>query len=579
MFKTNRLIRGELNKILMRPILYIVSILLVVAIIFSFTRFDISNKTDNYYTISGNTKAEVYANFYSNTLENSKLKIDEMLSNAESTLDYYIELNKTDKDGNISPLRTTFDLNIDTIINLYETNYQNAILDNSIASCNYYKSQIQFDLEEVRKKYNNAIDQKNSSILITTKDANELITLIDQSLQKLKDNKVNYNKIDTHLSTFQYLFSSDRMSKINNILHSIQDVLIDDQTITTTKKLITTAKNNLSIREQIITECYNDSSTKISQLKNLILDYYMYADQIALNIDTTIIYTPIKHYSDTYIHSLKGDNYSNLYNYQLQETLTSTQYIINNNLSHNDYATMYNIGMSSTAEPNAFDFVYNGMELCSFIIIIFCVVIGAGMVAGEQSNGTLKLLAIRPYKRHKILSSKILSTLLFGTILSLFCMLILFILGWINFGIDFTPVMMIFNSTTALTIHPLLVMLLYLGTLIFKILAYVLIAVAISVLFRSNVGAVSISIFIFFFSTLFGYMFVDSVWYAYLPFSNFDLFKYFGGNFITGTSTSTLSSTAILYNTNFFFSIIISAITIIVLAILTYRVFNKREIK
>ncbi|MBR7090989.1 MAG: ABC transporter permease subunit, partial [Clostridia bacterium] len=288
---------------------------------------------------------------------------------------------------------------------------------------------------------------------------------------------------------------------------------------------------------------------------------------------------PINGYTDTYIHTLKGAEYSTIYSYQLVERLNSTEFLINNNANYTDYASMYNTAVASTPEPNAFDFVYTGMELCSFVIIIFCVVIGASMVAGEQNNGTLKLLAIRPFKRHKILTSKILSTLLFGIILSLFCMIILFILGWINYGVDMTPVLAIFDATLPFAISPILAMLIYLACLIFKILAYVLIAVAISVLFRSNVGAVSISIFIFFFSTLFGYMFIDSVWYAYLPFSNFDLFKYFGGNFVANTSASTLSSTGILYNTSFYFSLIISVVCMIILTILSYKVFKSREIK
>lgn len=579
MFKTNRLIRGELNKTLMRPILYMVTLLLVVSIIFSFTRFDINTRADDYYTISGNTKAEVYNNFYSTTADISKMSIDKMIQDANATLDYYTNLNTLTPSGTISPDRVTYNLHIDNVNNHYKNFYYQSIQNQIISQCNYNKANIQFELQDLRTYFTTAIEKESPSILITQSNSTRLITLIDQCIQKLTDKNQNYNNLDTHQNIYNYIFSGGRIDEINKILGSIHDVLLSENTIKNTRQLLTTAQTNLQTRENKITQCYINADTKITDLKKLVLEYYLYADQIALNFDTTLLYDPIKSYDDTYIHTLKGKNYSNLYTYQLQETLTSSQYLISHNATHSDYATMYNTNMASTNEPNAFDFVFSGMELCSFIIIIFCVVIAASMVAGEQSNGTLKLLAIRPYKRHKILSSKILSALIIGTILSLFCMLVLFALGWINFGIDLTNILAIFNATTPFVISPILVMLIYLGCLMLKILAYILIAVAISVIFRSNVGAVGISIFIFFFSTLFGYMLINSTWYAYLPFSNFDLFKYLGGNFVSGTSISTLSSTGILFNTDFFFSLIITMATITLLTIISHLVFKKREIK
>ena len=47
-----RLLRGEMHKILMRPILYVITGVLVLALFFSFTLLDMDNRNSDQYSIS-----------------------------------------------------------------------------------------------------------------------------------------------------------------------------------------------------------------------------------------------------------------------------------------------------------------------------------------------------------------------------------------------------------------------------------------------------------------------------------------------------------------------------------------------
>ena len=58
-----RLLRGEMHKILMRPILYVITGVLVLALFFSATLMNMTDRKTLEYSITGSTKEEVLTNF------------------------------------------------------------------------------------------------------------------------------------------------------------------------------------------------------------------------------------------------------------------------------------------------------------------------------------------------------------------------------------------------------------------------------------------------------------------------------------------------------------------------------------
>ncbi|WP_033542446.1 ABC transporter permease subunit [Planococcus sp. CAU13] len=69
------------------------------------------------------------------------------------------------------------------------------------------------------------------------------------------------------------------------------------------------------------------------------------------------------------------------------------------------------------------------------IVTLFTVIIAGGIVAGEFSQGTIKMLLTRPVKRWKILTSKYITTMLYALLLAVVLFVVTALAGLIFFGI------------------------------------------------------------------------------------------------------------------------------------------------
>ena len=70
------------------------------------------------------------------------------------------------------------------------------------------------------------------------------------------------------------------------------------------------------------------------------------------------------------------------------------------------------------------------------LIALFLVISCSALVAGEFSEGTMKMMISRPYKRHEILSAKLIATILYGLVLLVTTFLLNFLMMGIFFGFD-----------------------------------------------------------------------------------------------------------------------------------------------
>lgn len=106
----------------------------------------------------------------------------------------------------------------------------------------------------------------------------------------------------------------------------------------------------------------------------------------------------------------------------LEERIAINQYRIDHDIPPIENKTLWGFMNSAT-------------NLTS-LVTLFTIVIAAGIVAGEFSWGTIKLLLIRPISRSKILLSKFMTTLLFA-LYNLFILFISsFIFGALFFGFE-----------------------------------------------------------------------------------------------------------------------------------------------
>lgn len=120
-------------------------------------------------------------------------------------------------------------------------------------------------------------------------------------------------------------------------------------------------------------------------------------------------------------------------------------------------------------------------------------------------------------------------------------------------------------------------------TLLIEIYFFCLISLCISTIFKSNVGAVAVSILVFFLTIALNPLAVNNPILRFLPFTNINLFKYLGSSFLTNYSTAgifeNLLTPTVFIGANFWLSFILLFATLIFIIYITFLIFRKRDIK
>jgi ABC-2 type transport system permease protein len=236
-----------------------------------------------------------------------------------------------------------------------------------------------------------------------------------------------------------------------------------------------------------------------------------------------------------------------------------------NSLKVNEYHLSHNL------PPTELSLWGGVLTAASLIIVvtIFTVIIAAESVAGEFSSGTIKLLLIGPASRSKILFSK------YATMLAFFILLLLtlfgtaFITSGILEGFNNVGIPYIYETKDGI-LHVVNMTGYVLSTIGYQCIQMVLIvtmAFMISTVFRSSSIAIGLSIGLSFIGTAIANFFsIHSYgWAKYFLFENTDLTQYLNGTpMITGMTLQ--------------FSIVVLVIYFLVFNLLSWIVFNKRDV-
>lgn len=162
------------------------------------------------------------------------------------------------------------------------------------------------------------------------------------------------------------------------------------------------------------------------------------------------------------------------------------------------------------------------------MVIIFAIVIAADVVSSEYTNGTIKLLLIRPHSRTKILFSKYIAVILF----SLFLLLILFITGYnVNaffYGTgDLNRTDLFLNPEGQVTEMNVFIQVMKMyGFSFFPILSYATLAFTLSTILCNSALAVGVSLFMMIVGNSMIEATTKIAWLKYLPFANSDISLY-----------------------------------------------------
>src|SRR5690625_5069761 len=217
------------------------------------------------------------------------------------------------------------------------------------------------------------------------------------------------------------------------------------------------------------------------------------------------------------------------------------------------------------APASMWEFLYVNMEIFVSLIVLYAVILAAGNIPSEFSKGTIKLLLIRPISRSKVLLSKYIAVILFSLCMLVSTFILSLAVGGIFFGFD-PPSQ---SNLITMSGSPVENVIPHLSTetafIFIDILVMITIAFMISTIFHNSAMAIGLVIFLRFAGPNIVIVLHQYDWAKYILFANLNLRQHIGGTSII--EGLTLSS-----------SVIMLVIYFLIFIILTWWIFNKRDI-
>jgi len=240
----------------------------------------------------------------------------------------------------------------------------------------------------------------------------------------------------------------------------------------------------------------------------------------------------------------------------MKKSIAEDEYRINNNIKPESKESIW-------TNVTGFD----TEAFYSLIISLFLIISCSALVAGEFSEGTMKMMISRPYKRFEILTAKLIATILYGLVLFATTFLLNFIMLGLYSGFDGMGAKeMMWTSSRIIYIPAVLKTIIFLGLDFLQVLVYVIVAFAISAISRSRSIATGVSLLLLFVGSGIALRFVTYFsWVKYLPFVNSDF-------------TSIVNTGTCIEGTTLAYAIGLSALYSVIFCFAGYLVFEKRDI-
>ncbi|TCT24945.1 ABC-2 type transport system permease protein [Melghiribacillus thermohalophilus] len=200
------------------------------------------------------------------------------------------------------------------------------------------------------------------------------------------------------------------------------------------------------------------------------------------------------------------------------------------------------------------------------VVSLLTIIIGAGIISNEYRWGTIKLLLIRPISRTKILLSKLTSVFLFALCTMIFLFLISLLTGAIFFGFEgMNPYYVVQTAEGFEHVRIVNEIFSEYGYKVVNLVMMTTLAFMISTIFKNSSLAIGIGIFLLLGGNMVVGIFSQYEWAKYILFANIDLKQYETGNvWIEGMTLG--------------FSITMLMIYFVVFVVLSWLVFNKRDV-
>lgn len=590
--KVFRLVNAELRKIFLRPTIFVMIALLVLCSFVSLLAFNPDKRaSDSAVNTQGSTVSAIYTNFMQNSSSSSfttKYDLDNKLETALNSVYVFtqtdsvlVELKSIADDGRqaqndyhnleialenaarptASVSNTTYFLQANSCLSTFHNSLQATIIafGKFKNSNKYYLTASKFDeLNEKLKRLDGFV------VVYTTTQTKKVYENILSSIRKYEFDKTMTEFIE---SVEEIKISNEKFNEIKSNYY------------TPTKERLGNESDENSLMGKI-KKYYDEHASEGAQeyrdeFSALLADYKAYVNMGCENLECAINLEVANNISDKTMQTYLG--YSDFNRLTTSSLLQKNSYMIDNNINPRTTLDTMNFGVNSGDETNAWDFVCFAMNITSLLIIVFCVIICSKIIAGEQAGGTMKMLAIRPFTRNKILGGKLLATMFFSMIFVVFSFIVNLGIGWAFFGLPNQMMIGVFNGASVIYTHPLMFCLFLILSLFLKVFIYVSIATMISVLFRSYTGSSMVSFAIVIITLILNGVLGTKHYFKYFPMANFDIYKYFSST-QTASGFKAIFSSPQIIDTSFVFTFVYAIIMLIVLNGISFLAFNKKDI-
>ena len=214
-----------------------------------------------------------------------------------------------------------------------------------------------------------------------------------------------------------------------------------------------------------------------------------------------------------------------LYNKRMAEReYYKYKYMIDNRIVNDD------------TRANRDEMILPSLSAMNGFVLIFAIILVAGIICDEFNKGTIKQLLIKPFERSKILTSKVIACTLVILLFNLLYYGVVYVAASIPFGFNFDSVLYYsFNTHSIGEMNLLVYMFINTICLIPQLLFYTALCLLFGVLFTnlaiSFIGGFAVYLFAPLFSAFVGTGFNTKIWISYIPIFCFNFNEFlFGGN-------------------------------------------------
>lgn len=571
----NKVISAELKKMVSKPGIYILALVFAIILILGVLLYKPVVYEDTSIVLNGTSVTTKYADYTGNGVANAGIKAEanQLILDAQNAVNSYL-YNGVNYISAINDAKTTLEQNI--------RDYK-LLSNRSVDKSTQEKQRVKIvnNLEEINNITTSGLSLHTTYAypIVSTKKNYDSFNEAYEEIIKLFRNEANLD------------ISSICASYENNLKPSFYDAIYNFKFPELSSEFVANYTSG---------EKFSTISTRLNKINQDI--YTLYVNGAPNNEENIIkideLANKYKETANVYVNLVKYELMVNAYSttstaeqldllylsdeaeFNAKSYLARYEYLFANDKTDAEFAHPLSIGVTSNHETNAFDYAYFTFKLFSCVIFVYGIMIACHTIAGEIKEGSMRFIAIRPVTRSKLLIGKFLSIGIMMLILTIFGAIISVAVGWSFYGITSLPILTVFNGVKVVVLSPWLMFGIFLISQLLEALIYVAIAMLLSVLFKSDLLAITIMLALYLVNMLLP-VFIAGMnsWLAFYPFSHISLYSLFGSSIFAGKDIlSQLLYAKVYAGTDFVTSILVIGLILLICFLISLARFKKKEL-